>query len=266
MALGKAAAAALALSALAPVAARADSYGAPPVDLQKRLDALVAAYPEHLISHNGKEITWRDGSTMRVSDGRTDKSFSELLNEPDIDDMFAFPYKKGAHPSAPPVRHDPGRIRYEPFFTKMYGDCRTARGAPPQTTVPWLKSKGGGVVRITTVNGVHQALAAVSAELERLPNKFVKFLKPNSGTYNCRKIAGTKRLSVHAFAAAIDINVKHAHYWKWAKPSGAGTYSWRNRIPMEIIEIFERHGFIWGGRWYHYDTMHFEYRPELLAE
>ncbi|MDP3291618.1 MAG: M15 family metallopeptidase, partial [Sulfuricurvum sp.] len=25
------------------------------------------------------------------------------------------------------------------------------------------------------------------------------------------------------------------------------------------------HGFIWGGRWYHYDTMHFEYRPELLA-
>ena len=28
--------------------------------------------------------------------------------------------------------------------------------------------------------------------------------------------------------------------------------------------IFERHGFIWGGKWHHYDTMHFEYRPELL--
>ncbi|MDD5211432.1 MAG: M15 family metallopeptidase, partial [Sulfuricurvum sp.] len=26
-----------------------------------------------------------------------------------------------------------------------------------------------------------------------------------------------------------------------------------------------KYGFIWGGRWYHYDTMHFEYRPELLA-
>lgn len=26
----------------------------------------------------------------------------------------------------------------------------------------------------------------------------------------------------------------------------------------------EKHGFIWGGCWYHYDTMHFEYRPELL--
>ena len=28
----------------------------------------------------------------------------------------------------------------------------------------------------------------------------------------------------------------------------------------------EAEGFIWGGRWYHYDTMHFEYRPELLDD
>jgi len=21
---------------------------------------------------------------------------------------------------------------------------------------------------------------------------------------------------------------------------------------------------VWGGKWYHYDTMHFEYRPEIL--
>ena len=35
-------------------------------------------------------------------------------------------------------------------------------------------------------------------------------------------------------------------------------------FPLEIVEIFERHGFIWGGRWKHYDTMHFEFRPELL--
>ena len=37
-----------------------------------------------------------------------------------------------------------------------------------------------------------------------------------------------------------------------------------NRIPKEIVKVFEKHGFIWGGRWYHYDTMHFEYRPELI--
>jgi hypothetical protein len=30
----------------------------------------------------------------------------------------------------------------------------------------------------------------------------------------------------------------------------------------EIVDIFERRGFVWGGKWYRYDTMHFEYRPE----
>jgi hypothetical protein len=39
----------------------------------------------------------------------------------------------------------------------------------------------------------------------------------------------------------------------------------RNRIPFEVVEPFEAEGFIWGGKWYHYDTMHFEYRPELFA-
>jgi hypothetical protein len=45
---------------------------------------------------------------------------------------------------------------------------------------------------------------------------------------------------------------------------GKGGY--RNRFPYEIVAIFERHGFIWGGKWGHFDTMHFEYRPELLIE
>jgi hypothetical protein len=39
---------------------------------------------------------------------------------------------------------------------------------------------------------------------------------------------------------------------------------WANQIPQVIVDAFEAEGFIWGGRWYHYDTMHFEYRPELL--
>ena len=36
--------------------------------------------------------------------------------------------------------------------------------------------------------------------------------------------------------------------------------------PTEIVAIFEKHGFIWGGKWYHFDTMHFEFRPELLVD
>ena len=86
----------------------------------------------------------------------------------------------------------------------------------------------------------------------------MKYLVPNSGTYNCRDVAGSTARSVHAWGAAIDINSAASDYWRWS-PKG-----WHNRIPIEIVRVFERHGFIWGGRWYHYDTMHFEYRPELL--
>ncbi len=33
----------------------------------------------------------------------------------------------------------------------------------------------------------------------------------------------------------------------------------------QAAKAFERHGFIWGAKWYHFDTMHFEYRPEIIA-
>ncbi len=85
-----------------------------------------------------------------------------------------------------------------------------------------------------------------------------------AGEY-CRKIAGTDRVSAHGHGIAIDINTKHTDYWRWSKPGPDGSYAYKNKIPSEIVEIFERHGFIWGGKWHHYDTMHFEYRPELVG-
>ena len=50
-----------------------------------------------------------------------------------------------------------------------------------------------------------------------------------------------------------------------SKPDKSGLYKFKNSIPFEIVEIFERNGWVWGGRWYHYDTMHFEYRPEVIV-
>jgi hypothetical protein len=58
--------------------------------------------------------------------------------------------------------------------------------------------------------------------------------------------------------------VAKSNYWRWVHGAETDDLAYRNQIPYEIVEIFERHGYIWGGKWYHYDTMHFEYRPELL--
>ena len=73
-------------------------------------------------------------------------------------------------------------------------------------------------------------------------------------------------MSAHSYGIAVDINIKWSDYWLWSNRgvSETDTISYKNRIPLKIVEIFEDYGFIWGGRWYHYDTMHFEYRPELL--
>ena len=96
-----------------------------------------------------------------------------------------------------------------------------------------------------------------------MPPEDKKFLFPIGGTYVCRAVADTGQTSMHGWGAAIDINVSLSDYWLWRRAAGLPAYV--NRIPPEIVAIFERHGFIWGGRWSHFDTMHFEYRPELIG-
>jgi D-alanyl-D-alanine carboxypeptidase len=228
------------------------------------LDALIAAYPDHLARYDDKDVIWKDGTRMPISNGRTGKTFDELLNSPDIKDQFAFPYPLGPDIKAPGLNEDPGRIRYEPFFLKMYGDCRKGEVAKRLKPVSWMPDRHGGSVKVTAVNGVNDRLAEVVKDLEKLPAETTKYLVPSAGTYNCRPIANTRRLSVHAFGAALDINTQFSDYWEWSKRKD-GSITWKNRIPGTIGEIFERHGFIWGAKWYHFDTMHFEYRPELIA-
>ncbi|MFM9940566.1 MAG: M15 family metallopeptidase [Hyphomicrobiaceae bacterium] len=228
------------------------------------IEALVRAYPAFLERIDGNALVWKDGSRMVIDDGRGVKPFAERLDAPDIKDMFLAPYPIG--PAVAPGKEiDPGRVRYAPLFDKMYGDCRTGGVQANLADVVWLPTKWGRKVQISKVNGVAEQLAKVGRELDALPPTFNEFLFPAAGTFVCRAIAGTKRQSVHGHGIAIDIALKHAHYWQWTQPASE-RFVWRNKIPMEIVEIFEKHGFIWGGRWYHYDTMHFEYRPELLPQ
>lgn len=236
-------------------------YGAPPADLAEHLERLKQAYPDVIQDYDKARLTLKSGVTIPISDGRSDKSFDELLDNPDIDDMFAFPYPAHTKPKAPARNVDPGRIRVEALFRALYGDCRKGEAQLRMRRVAWF----GGSVPITTRQGVDRALEAVARELARLPKSMMKYLTPSAGSYNCRPIAGTNRMSMHAYGASIDLNTDFAAYWRWRKPGKNGKIAWANQMPQEIIDIFERHGFIWGGRWYHYDTMHFEYRPELLV-
>lgn len=222
------------------------------------LERLVRAYPAFLEAYEKGAILWKDGSRMPASDGKTDKTFDQKLRSASLVDQMSLPYPKAAMKAPPGAEDDPGRFRNVAFFDKMYGDCSRGGVAKSLVKVPWLPKSGGGAVMITSINGVAEKLRAVSAELDALPVDLRRYAFPSAGTFNCRVVKDTGVRSAHAWGIAIDLNTKFSDYWLWGKKG------YRNRIPNEIVEIFERHGFIWGGKWGHFDTMHFEYRPELL--
>ena len=229
------------------------------------VDALVRAYPDSLAGYDSTDLIWRDGTRMPLSDGRPARSFAEMLRHGSLLDQLRLPYPAGMTAAMPGPDDDPGRIRNRAFFDKMYGDCWSGEVAPRLVPVVWLPRSWGHTIRITSVNGVAERLAAVSEELDALPSAVTRYAYPPAGTYNCRTVADTGEPSMHSWGAAIDINAAHADYWLWHRSgaSEAGPLKW---IPPEIFAAFERHGFIWGGKWSHYDTMHFEYRPELLDD
>ncbi len=227
-------------------------------DVPPKLQKLVNAYPDYLKSGTDNELIWKDGTVMQYEDG-AGKTFNDLLNDPDLEDMMAQDYTMGADwDSPPPLNFEPGRIRYEPFFLKMYGN--SAREVEANLVpVKWMPKSVNGTVYITSVNGVNKQLEKVSEELDNLPEDLKKYVTRTAGTFYWRVIKNTNRLSMHSFGIAIDINTDYSNYWEWEK-----NVKYKNKIPIEIVNIFEKYGFIWGGKWYHYDTMHFEYRPELL--
>ena len=171
--------------------------------------------------------------------------------------MFRLSY---CRQDTPVYQSDAGRSRCDTFFKKMYGSS-AEEVKHNLVTVDWF----GGKVKFTKINGAAEQLKKVAAELAQHP-ELAPYL-PSAGTFYWRQVRGAKRQSAHSYGIAIDINTEYSNYWLWTN-QGAGeldTLKYENRIPKEIVEIFERHGFIWGGHWYHYDTMHFEYRPEILG-
>lgn len=225
------------------------------------IQKLKSAYPEYVRTATNSYIDWHDGTRMQVGGS------SSLMN---------WLHGKTMHVtqsvdviSDKDIMH----ARFEPFFKKMYGDSPREVGRH-LVTIYWMPHVFGRryPLRVTTVNDVHKKLQRISANLEKLPPQYYKYLENPGGSYYWRQVEGESALSTHSFGIALDINLRYSNYWLWDfrktnKPiSDLRTHrlTVKNRIPMEIVRVFEKEGFYWGGRWYFYDTMHFEYRPDLL--
>ncbi len=151
-------------------------------------------------------------------------------------------------------------------------------------------------------NSAAESLRRVNDRLLNEAPESATWIKNNrnmAGGFNLRYISGTNRLSAHSWGIAIDFTLKRASenlnfndsYWKWVsrciaplrcpEPRTRGSVEARNQasekelevlivedrfdhFPEEVVRVFAEEGFIWGGHWHHFDTMHFEYRPEFF--
>ena len=197
--------------------------------------------------------------TKVLIDDGAKKSFDQKLADADIKDMLSQIYPVVGCGTGHAIDFDPGRIRNEAFFKTIYGATQSEVAAK-LVPVDWY----GQTLMVNKALGVDKHLAAVAKDLAPKLSSLRTYLMPSAGTFNWRPIAGTSRLSTHSYGIAIDISTAKSDYWRWAKGAPKTIGAPVHKVPEEVIAAFEKHGFIWGGNWYHYDTMHFEYRPELI--
>ncbi|ROT47176.1 M15 family metallopeptidase [Candidatus Cardinium hertigii] len=253
----------------------------------RKHEIYLKAYPEHISAITDTAIVYKDGTQQAVSDGKeNEKSYSEKLNTASLLDQLSIPYiVESSHgnymDSVKQQNYDPGRIRNIALFKKIYGNSEEEVSSN-LVKIEWMPKSFQlpSSLLVTKVNNVSEKLKNISVELDDLPDEFKDYLKDPGGTFNWRVIEGTDRASAHSFGMTVDINVEHSNYWLWDyKKNNPGNDAikeedidpdkfpiYQNKIPIEIVKIFEKYHFIWGGKWYHYDTMHFEYRPELFPE
>ena len=90
--------------------------------------------------------------------------------------------------------------------------------------------------------------------------------------WSWRNVAESQSRSFHSYGVAVDLLPRSLGgkqtYWLWSADWREDwwnvSYNERYHPPDAVIRAFENYGFVWGGKWFLFDTMHFEYRPEVM--
>lgn len=235
------------------------------ITLKRDVLVMMLAYPDlvsgvELIDQKAY-LVMNSGSTF-LYDDETTKSYDEKINHADLQDMLELPYVLDDTTGIKPENDDAGRFRVYPFFDEVYGFTQEVTSSNLVHV-----TYGAQTLRFTKIAGASLALQQASDQAAALvledPN-IKDYLYPSSGTYNYRVISGTTILSMHAYGIALDMHYDAQDYWQWANPIKA-----QARLlvyPKAIVKIFEANGFIWGGKWNHFDIVHYEYRPEIILK
>lgn len=240
-----------------------DSYE---INMKQDILCLMMAYPEYISDivqeDNGAiYLVMKSGKKVLYDDKKT-KTSEEKLANPDLQDMMEQHYPLSIDLKLMDKNFDPGRCRVYDILYEVYGSSQQ------QVQSNLVRANFGYKhLQFNGQNKAAQSLENVMKELAPLMerNSAIRAaVVPSSGTYNYRLISGTNRLSPHSFGIAIDLARDRRDYWKWAtREQGQKRL---DSYPKEVVEIFENNNFVWGGKWGHFDTLHFEYRPEIILK
>ncbi len=220
---------------------------------------LVESRQEDLVFRvRGKEIFFQDGKML---------SEANIPRAPEFIPIF-YDYKKGRQESLP-------------LYTaraEWSHDFLDALAGSSEVQVRSRSCRGIFLNRPVTVHELcFDALKRVDEEIwyqAHHSDEVRRFILGLKAVYSTqwRMMRGINNRSYHSYGLALDLiprnnGGKHV-FWLW---SAARMWNWekipigfRWSPPEEVVRAFEDNGFIWGGKWYHFDGMHFEYRPEIL--
>lgn len=227
-----------------------------------QVDALRLAYGDISISEDGRSVSL-DGQGWLDLGPTRDIAPADLLLDPTILEQFTYRYPLEFDLTQRIVPYvDPGRLRNSAFFAALYFQTeQAARDSLDRVAEPALMQ---GAFQVTRKQNVACQLRAALAALAASDEDYSAVFQGAGGGFNWRVIAGTSRLSAHSFGIAVDVNAEIGKYWRWTGARAGAVGHYDNAIPENLVTTMERFGFIWGGKWHHFDGMHFEYRPELI--
>ena len=172
---------------------------------------MMMAYPDFIKnvekdSDNRIYVVMQSGNRLIYDDLRH-KTDEQKLNEADLQDMMEQLYPLNDISRLMQQSFDPGRLRVYDLLHEVYGATRSDIEENLTDVIsgnnrPVFNRNNRAAVALANVFDEINALIAVNPDV-------YDFVYPVNGTYNDRFIAGTTRLSPHAIAIAIDLNLHH---------------------------------------------------------
>jgi len=211
----------------------------------KKINSLFKAYKKNIkdikkMDRNNDIIFYMKDDTEILWNNKKGISLENIFSEKYI---IRYPIKK------PKLNKDPGKYKNQKFLNSIYG--KTNEDIKRYLVkINWMPKTNLKPVYVyfNKNAGAAPALIRISHQLDKLSENLKKYVKKI-------KINDKKG----SYGISITLNKEYRNTFKDIKND-----KYINRIPEEIVKIFEENDFIWGGRWYHYDTGYFEYRPEFF--